>query len=214
MLPASESTPPALDTTVIATLVLATLPAGAACLGQSLPAVLPTSREEHLSASSVRITRGASRTVGEFPDSRRRWRLCGMRGKPWSGYANQSERTGMWRRIDDPMARAQSRINVARTPHGDPTVATRQRRVRLGLAAHGVWEGEAPAEPKATAGRSPPEALMSLKMPAADAELQLVSGSAGASPSRHANRWPTRTKDRRHPEQGRKLKAPQSLLIS
>ncbi len=47
----------------------------------------------------------------------------------------------------------------------------------------GIREGEAPAEPDATAGRSPPEALISLKWPPADAELKLVLGSAGVSPS-------------------------------
>ncbi len=42
------------------------------------------------------------------------------------------------------------------------------------------WEGEAPAEPNTTGGRRPPEARA---MPPADAELKLVLGSAGASPS-------------------------------
>ncbi len=48
-----------------------------------------------------------------------------------------------------------------------------------------VWEGEAPAEPKATAGRRPPEAYL---QPPADSELKLALGSAGASPSQPVQR--------------------------
>ncbi len=49
-----------------------------------------------------------------------------------------------------------------------------------------IWVGEAPAEPKTTAGRRPPEAVSDAS---GGRRAKLVLGSAGASPS-HLNRAP------------------------
>jgi len=46
-----------------------------------------------------------------------------------------------------------------------------------------MWEGEAPAEPETTAGRATAGGNLPLIWPPAVAELKLVLGSAGASPS-------------------------------